>query len=214
MEKKKQRTLAIFALAIALVATTVAYAVLQTTLNISGSVTRKGGSWDVHLANVGNINNAPGVIVTTPSTTTNTLTFGATFKKPGDYLEFTFDIVNGSDTLNAVSSGSSMELKGGTAKDDCDVEELANGTCFNSELVTSQAMGVSSSDITCRLYDNATNALISRDWQGPITGLNLSAKTTKKLKLRCEYNNNVTDIEDSDVALKFNATFNFTQENA
>lgn len=44
MKQKNQRTLAIFALALAIVAATIAYVALSTTLNTSGTVTEKGES--------------------------------------------------------------------------------------------------------------------------------------------------------------------------
>ena len=61
MKQKKQRTLAIFALAIALVATTIAYAVLSTTLKVSGSVTKKGGTWAINIQNISITNAAKGI---------------------------------------------------------------------------------------------------------------------------------------------------------
>ena len=57
MKAIKTRSLIIAVMALAIVATTVAYAALQTTLNISGSIAKKGGSWDIHFENVSNITN-------------------------------------------------------------------------------------------------------------------------------------------------------------
>ena len=52
MRDRGKRKLIMYGLMVALMVTTVAYAVLQTTLNINGTVTKKGGSWDIHFANL------------------------------------------------------------------------------------------------------------------------------------------------------------------
>ena len=95
MNKKKQRTLAIFALAIALVATTVAYAALSTTLQVSGSVTKKGGTWSINIENISSVTTTgTGKMTTAPTSSGTTLSFAAELAKPGDSVSFTFDIVN------------------------------------------------------------------------------------------------------------------------
>ena len=66
MKTKKTRSLIIAIMAFSIIATTVAYAALQTTLNISGSIAKKGGSWDIHFENVSNITNYGSATLTTP----------------------------------------------------------------------------------------------------------------------------------------------------
>ena len=45
--RTNKRRVIVYALAIALAVTTVAYAVMQTTLNVSGTVVKKGASLDI-----------------------------------------------------------------------------------------------------------------------------------------------------------------------
>ena len=94
MRNRNTRSIAICALAVALIATTVAYAVLQTTLNISGSVTRKGGSWSINFANPTITSTKGKASMTTPSINGTNLTFNTTLSQPGDQVTFTFDVVN------------------------------------------------------------------------------------------------------------------------
>ena len=98
METKKQRTLAIFALAIALIATTVAYAALATTLQVSGTVTKKGGTWSIIYTNVSAVTATGGAVLTEAqkkvTNENNKLSFSGTLVKPGDSIYFTFKIKN------------------------------------------------------------------------------------------------------------------------
>ena len=72
---------------------TIAYAALSTLLNIDGSAYLTSADWDLHFDNpkvkAGSVNNdVP--IITTPTT----VTFFTSLKQPGDFYEFTIDIVN------------------------------------------------------------------------------------------------------------------------
>ena len=72
---------------------TIAYAALNAVLTISGSAQVNAADWDIHLANPK---------VTTGSATTNvpqiktnsTMDFSTTLNMPGDFYEFTVDVVN------------------------------------------------------------------------------------------------------------------------
>ncbi len=101
MKTKKTRSLIIAIMAFSIIATTVAYAALQTTLNISGSIAKKGGSWDIHFENVSNITNYGSATLTTPKIESSKLSFSTTLAKPGDYISFTVDVKN-SGTIDAV----------------------------------------------------------------------------------------------------------------
>lgn len=103
MKTKKTRNLIIAVMALAIVATTVAYAALQTTLNISGSIVKKSGNWDIHFENVSNIVKSGEATVTTPKIAGSQLSFSATLTKPNDYISFTVDVKN-SGTIDAVLS--------------------------------------------------------------------------------------------------------------
>ena len=107
MKQKKQRTLAIFALTVAIVATTVAYAVLQTTLNISGTVVKKGGTWNIYFTNPSSASvtgTAKGSNITLQATNLN---FSVELYKPTDSVTYTVDIKNGG-TIDAVLDSVSL----------------------------------------------------------------------------------------------------------
>ena len=83
-----------FAIALISISTlTIVYAALSVTLNITGTADISSASWDVHLDNV-NVNtqsvsgNAPTIIGGT------TATFSTKLEVPGDFYEFTIDVVN------------------------------------------------------------------------------------------------------------------------
>lgn len=90
--------------------TTVAYAALQTQLNISGYVNQKGGTWDIHFENVSNITTTgQGELKESAIQTTGTdLYFSADLVENGDSVSFTIDVVNGGSRDARLVSGSMM----------------------------------------------------------------------------------------------------------
>lgn len=79
---------------------TVVYAALSTTLNINGNTQVMAASWDVYLDNVQL--NSSSVSTTAPEITNKTTaTFSTTLTKPGDFYEFTIDVVN-NGTIDAM----------------------------------------------------------------------------------------------------------------
>ena len=78
----------------------VGYAYLSTNLSIDGTSHVKSAKWDVHFENV--VVKDGSVEATTEPTISNdtTINFAATLSSPGDYYEFTVDVVN-NGTLNA-----------------------------------------------------------------------------------------------------------------
>ena len=78
----------------------VGYSFLTTNLSIDGTSNVKSASWDIHFSNVvvssGSVNasNQPAISNNT------TVTFNTSLEEPGDYYEFTVDVVN-AGTLNA-----------------------------------------------------------------------------------------------------------------
>ena len=72
---------------------TIVYAALSVTLNITGSAEVVASTWDIHLDNIKVTSGS--VSGTTPSITTpTTATFSTTLNTPGDFYEFTIDVVN------------------------------------------------------------------------------------------------------------------------
>ena len=94
MNQKKQRTLAIFALAIALVATTIAYATLSTQLGITGSISKKGGKWDVKISDVTTLVKNNGEFTKTPSASGTSISFNANLNYEDDVVGVKFRIHN------------------------------------------------------------------------------------------------------------------------
>ena len=73
---------------------TIAYAALNAVLTIQGSAQVTSANWDVHLANPRVTNGS--ATTTIPSITSGkTLSFSTTLNMPGDFYEFTVDVVNG-----------------------------------------------------------------------------------------------------------------------
>ena len=99
MKDRKKRKFIMYGLIVALMATTVAYAVLQTTLNINGTVTKKGGSWNIYFTNLSTPSRASGTLTgeasaANPNLSATSFTFEATLVKPLDSITYTFDVVN------------------------------------------------------------------------------------------------------------------------
>ena len=91
---KDRKTLYLI-LSVVLVSTlslTVVYAALSVTLNITGSTEVTSSNWDIHLANPevksGSVNS------NVPTISGNNLSFSVNLATPGDYYEFTVDVVN------------------------------------------------------------------------------------------------------------------------
>lgn len=200
MNQKKQRTLAIFALSIALLATSIAYAALSATLKISGSVVRKGLTWDVHLANPTTpITTGTGKMTIAPKIDGTKLTFTSELSKPGDSVEFNFDIVNGGDidALLAFFYGSLNE----------------KSFSSSSEIKISQ---LTSEDITCSvLYKGKLLSYYSEDMKkyGAIDpgDLSVAKGESKTVTVKCLYNESATTVSEKDEEFKFVVDFDYNQ---
>mgnify|MGYP006992172346 CR=1 FL=1 len=72
---------------------TVVYAALSTTLQINGQAEVSSANWDIHLDNVV-LNNSSATTTAPTITDPKTATFSTTLTKPGDFYEFTIDVVN------------------------------------------------------------------------------------------------------------------------
>ena len=72
---------------------TIAYAALNAVLTISGSAQVTSADWDIHLANP-KVTNGSATTVVPSITSGKTLSFSTTLNIPGDFYEFTVDVVN------------------------------------------------------------------------------------------------------------------------
>lgn len=79
-----------------LLAVGIGYASLQGELNINGTATIGDNTWDIHFANIqvedGSVSTDSSAEI--DSTDNTKINFGVTLVKPGDFYEFTVDIVN------------------------------------------------------------------------------------------------------------------------
>ena len=99
MKAKRKREIYSVLLVLLIIGITLGYAALSSTLNINGSSQVKNSTWDIHFANV--VVNSDSVtlsagdqVATVNSSDTTEVTFAVTLQKPGDFYEFTVDIVN------------------------------------------------------------------------------------------------------------------------
>ena len=117
---------------------TIVYAALSTTLNIQGNAQVVASSWDIHLDNVkvtnGSVSgNAP--TITGPTTAT----FSTTLNMPGDFYEFTIDVVN-DGSIDAMIDSVTKEptLTTNQAKYLNYIVEYQNGESINTKQLVSK----------------------------------------------------------------------------
>ncbi|MBP5678336.1 MAG: hypothetical protein J6X28_00725 [Bacilli bacterium] len=94
--KSRKKLLGIALLLLLVVSVTIGYSFLSTTLNINGTSKIKTNTWDVHFNNVQVTN---GSVTATQAPTINAagvaITYSIELSVPGDFYEFTVDVVNG-----------------------------------------------------------------------------------------------------------------------
>lgn len=90
----------VYALAIALAVTTVAYAVMQTTLNVSGTIIKKGAALDIYFANLKTPSLSGNGKSTSATLSSTNIEFTIELSEPLDSVTYYFDVVN-SGTINA-----------------------------------------------------------------------------------------------------------------
>ena len=74
----------------------IGFAFLTSNLTITGNTSVSGNSWNVYFTNIQETDGSvePTVVPTTSGTTTTSLNYTVTLDKPGDFYEFTVDVVN------------------------------------------------------------------------------------------------------------------------
>ena len=92
LRNRKSLYLILTVIIISVFTLSIAYAILSVTLNITGAAEVVASNWDIHLENVkvksGSVSSDVPVI------SGNNLSFSASLETPGDYYEFTVDVVN------------------------------------------------------------------------------------------------------------------------
>ena len=93
IKDRKVLTLGLCLVAVCVFTLTIAYAALNAVLTIQGSAQVTSSNWDIHLANPKVTNGS--ATTTVPSIiTSSTVEFSTTLSMPGDFYEFTIDVVN------------------------------------------------------------------------------------------------------------------------
>ena len=109
MNNRSKNTLLIV-LVIVIVSITVAYAALSTTLTIKTSAKIASSKWDIHFENLALVPNSgsnTGTVITPATIQQNTTQISGLvvdLKKPGDFVSYTFDIVNDGDIDAKINS--------------------------------------------------------------------------------------------------------------
>lgn len=107
MEKKKNTQLIIIAiLAVAILFMSVGFAAYASTLTINGTAKVQSNKWSVHFVDTTYAETTGSKVGTKTITGTN-LTYSVTLEKPGDFYEFSIDVIN-DGTFDAVLNGITM----------------------------------------------------------------------------------------------------------
>ena len=94
-KKNGNGKLFVLLLLLLVVGVSVGYAALSKTLNINGtSNIANNARWDVHLENVQVTGGSANATTPAKLSGTDTITFAVDLNTPGDFYEFTFDVVN------------------------------------------------------------------------------------------------------------------------
>lgn len=133
IKDRKALTLGLCLVAVCVFTLTIAYAALSVTLNITGTADISAATWDVHLDNV---QVKSGSVSGTAPTITGgtTATFSTSLTTPGDFYEFTIDVVN-NGTIDAMIDGVSKTptLTTAQAKYLNYIVEYQNGESINNK---------------------------------------------------------------------------------
>ena len=93
IKDRKVLILGLCLVAICVFTLTIAYAALNAVLTISGSVQVTSADWDIYLANP-KVTNGSATTDVPEIKTSSTVEFSTTLNMPGDFYEFTIDVVN------------------------------------------------------------------------------------------------------------------------
>ena len=107
MKDRNKRKLIIYGLLGVLMLTTVAYASLQTILNVSGTVVKKGNLWNIYFTNPSSASIVGTATGGSLNIQASSLNFQVSLYKPGDKVTYTVDIKNGG-TIDAVLNSISL----------------------------------------------------------------------------------------------------------
>ena len=93
--RRKNKSIYIVLIVVLLIGVTIGYAVINTTLNINGKSSISKNTWDVYFDNVVVRDGSVEAVKIPTVTDKTTVDFEVALNLPGDYYEFTVDVVNG-----------------------------------------------------------------------------------------------------------------------
>ncbi len=106
--KNRKRKDYFLLLLLLIVGFSVGYALLQTTLTINGTSKIKGNTWDIHFDNLhvtdGSVPIGTGDVAAAIQSSTTDINYTVTLNKPGDFYEFTVDVVNAGSVDGMIES--------------------------------------------------------------------------------------------------------------
>ncbi len=109
----------------------IGFAVLTTTLNITGSSTFSKNTWDIHFENIQVLVDSEEQVPVIDTDKKTTVTYNCTFASPGDYYEFSVDVVN-DGTIDAMIKNIKSTVNGKSIEEKPNVLEYSvtnkNGT--------------------------------------------------------------------------------------
>lgn len=190
--KQKNRYLLMISMILLLVIS-IGYAAVSTTLSISGTANIAATSWKVYFTNIqtttGSVTASSEPTIT--GTDTTTLSYTVALENPGDFYEFTVDVVN-AGTINAKIAENGV-TKGGVS--------TANDTYVNYTVTYADTNGTEISD----------GDKLSKSGQ-TIDGIG----STRKIKVRVEFDPSVTseqlDAMSDDITLNLTFGLNYVQD--
>lgn len=98
MEKKRNgQVIAIVVLAVALLVMTIGFAGYTRDLELNGTVNVGSSTWDIHFDNTSYQETTGSVAATSKTIDNTTMTWNVTLSKPGDFYEFSIDVLNTGD---------------------------------------------------------------------------------------------------------------------
>ena len=195
----KVKNIILAVLVVGLVGMTIAYAALTQTLNISDNEVTVASNWSVKFANGGTATassvsgNTTASINTQPTLTATTISgLRATFRKPGDKVEYEFDILN---------EGS--------------IDAKLDSVVYGTPSCTSSDSTVTSETLTA-LCNKVNYSIVYTDTStAPAVNDDLLNGTANKrhCKLTVELDSTVTSLPTADVTISgLTATFNYVQK--
>jgi len=103
---RRTRNLAVIAVAVAILGMSVGFAALQQALTITGTGTVRSATWSIAFTNLQSPNLSGATVDTAAQLSVNstTLTFAVSLHKPGDSVQYNFDVKNSGSIDAKVSS--------------------------------------------------------------------------------------------------------------